>query len=173
MRSDGAPEPVLPEVPEVTGTRAVLVVLLAAAVGGCALERTRDLPVIAEDEVSLVVEDDGPWRDVPDARPETAVAAKAEEAVPPADPETTPTPVLAASRAPIPQRRAAPPARVVGQPRVPADLSRERYLRAARERWVPSVAIALLCWAFVYGIFDRVLHVPLPPGELLKLLGVS
>ncbi|MBI2324420.1 MAG: tripartite tricarboxylate transporter TctB family protein [Chloroflexi bacterium] len=47
------------------------------------------------------------------------------------------------------------------------------YLRAARERWLSSVAIAVLCWAFVYGIFDRVLHVPLPPGELLKALGVS
>lgn len=47
------------------------------------------------------------------------------------------------------------------------------YLRVAREGWLPSVAIAALCWAFVYGIFDRVLHVPLPPGELLKVLGVS
>ncbi len=47
------------------------------------------------------------------------------------------------------------------------------YLRAAGERWTPSLAIAALCWAFVYGIFDRVLHVPLPPGELLKLLGVG
>lgn len=47
------------------------------------------------------------------------------------------------------------------------------YLRAARERWLPSVAIAVLCWAFVYGIFDRVLHVPLPPGELLRLFGIS
>ncbi len=47
------------------------------------------------------------------------------------------------------------------------------YLRSARERWIPSVAIAALCWAFVYGIFDRVLHVPLPPGELLKMLGIT
>lgn len=47
------------------------------------------------------------------------------------------------------------------------------YLRAARERWIPSVAIGALCWAFVYGVFDRVLHVPLPPGELLRVLGVS
>lgn len=45
------------------------------------------------------------------------------------------------------------------------------YLRVARERPVPSLAIAVLCWAFVYGIFDRALHVPLPPGELLRLLG--
>lgn len=47
------------------------------------------------------------------------------------------------------------------------------YLRWSGERLVPSVAVAAFCWAFVYGIFDRVLHVPLPPGELLKLLGVS
>lgn len=47
------------------------------------------------------------------------------------------------------------------------------YLRAAREGWAPSVIIAAFCWAFVYGIFDRVLHVPLPAGELIRLLGVT
>lgn len=48
------------------------------------------------------------------------------------------------------------------------------YLRvSAREGWVPSVAVAALCWAFVYGVFDRVLHVPLPPGELLRQLGLG
>jgi hypothetical protein len=30
---------------------------------------------------------------------------------------------------------------------------------------------ALVSWAFVYGVFDRLLHVPLPPGRLLTALG--
>ena len=48
------------------------------------------------------------------------------------------------------------------------------YLRvAAREGWVPSVAVAAVCWAFVYGVFDRLLHVPLPAGELARIFGVS
>jgi len=47
------------------------------------------------------------------------------------------------------------------------------YLRAAREGWVTSAVIAAICWAFVYGVFDRLLHVPLPPGELLKLFGAT
>jgi len=47
------------------------------------------------------------------------------------------------------------------------------YLRFARESWVASVAIGVVCWAFVYGIFDRLLHVPLPPGELLRLFGAT
>lgn len=47
------------------------------------------------------------------------------------------------------------------------------YLRfAARERWLTSVAIAALCWALVFGVFDRLLHVPLPAGELLRLFGL-
>jgi uncharacterized membrane protein len=47
------------------------------------------------------------------------------------------------------------------------------YLRlAARESWVTSVAIAGICWALVFGVFDRLLHVPLPAGELLRLFGL-
>ena len=47
------------------------------------------------------------------------------------------------------------------------------YLRfAARERWSTSVAVAALCWALVFGVFDRLLHVPLPAGELLRLFGL-
>jgi hypothetical protein len=47
------------------------------------------------------------------------------------------------------------------------------YLRvAARERWVTSIAIAALCWSVVFGVFDRVLHVPLPAGELLRVFGI-
>ncbi|MGH2490261.1 MAG: tripartite tricarboxylate transporter TctB family protein [Candidatus Limnocylindria bacterium] len=47
------------------------------------------------------------------------------------------------------------------------------YLRfAARESWVTSVAVAALCWALVFGVFDRLLHVPLPAGELLRVFGL-
>lgn len=46
------------------------------------------------------------------------------------------------------------------------------YLRlAAREGWVPSVGVAALCWSLVFGVFDRLLHVPLPAGELLRMFG--
>lgn len=46
------------------------------------------------------------------------------------------------------------------------------YLRfAAREGWVPTVAVAALCWSVVFGVFDRLLHVPLPAGELLRVFG--
>jgi hypothetical protein len=48
------------------------------------------------------------------------------------------------------------------------------YLRVmAREGWVASLVVAVLCWALVFGIFDRVLHVPLPTGQLFRLFGVS
>ena len=47
------------------------------------------------------------------------------------------------------------------------------YLRlAAREGWVMSVGVAAFCWAVVFGVFDRVLHVPLPAGELLRVFGL-
>jgi hypothetical protein len=47
------------------------------------------------------------------------------------------------------------------------------YLRfAARESWVTSVAVAGVCWALVFGVFDRLLHLPLPPGELLRMFGI-
>ncbi|HET8568990.1 MAG TPA: tripartite tricarboxylate transporter TctB family protein [Candidatus Limnocylindria bacterium] len=47
------------------------------------------------------------------------------------------------------------------------------YLRACGERWPVTAAIAAASWAFVYGLFDRVLHVPLPPGELLRAAGLG
>ena len=37
----------------------------------------------------------------------------------------------------------------------------------SRESAVLSGVYALASWAFVYGLFDRVLHVPLPAGALL------
>lgn len=47
------------------------------------------------------------------------------------------------------------------------------YLRfGARESWVTSVGVAAVCWALVFGVFDRLLHVPLPAGELLRALGL-
>lgn len=47
------------------------------------------------------------------------------------------------------------------------------YLRfGARESWVTSVGVAALCWALVFGVFDRLLHVPLPAGELLRVFGL-
>jgi hypothetical protein len=47
------------------------------------------------------------------------------------------------------------------------------YLRfAARESWATSVAVAGVCWALVFGVFDRLLHLPLPPGELLRMFGI-
>ncbi|HEV8536913.1 MAG TPA: tripartite tricarboxylate transporter TctB family protein [Candidatus Limnocylindria bacterium] len=44
------------------------------------------------------------------------------------------------------------------------------YMRlAAREGWLASGIVALLCWGLVFGVFDRLLHVPLPTGQLLRL----
>jgi putative tricarboxylic transport membrane protein len=41
------------------------------------------------------------------------------------------------------------------------------YLKAgARERWPISIALAFLGWLSFYGIFDYLLHVPFPEGEL-------
>lgn len=47
------------------------------------------------------------------------------------------------------------------------------YLRRMREGWAESVLIPVGAWALMYFLFDRTLHVPLPPGPLLALLGVS
>jgi len=35
-----------------------------------------------------------------------------------------------------------------------------------------SIGVAAFCWAVVFGVFDRVLHVPLPAGELLRVFGL-
>jgi len=52
-------------------------------------------------------------------------------------------------------------------------ISAAAYLRfAARESWVTSGAVAGVCWLLVFGIFDRLLHLPLPPGELLRMFGI-
>ena len=46
------------------------------------------------------------------------------------------------------------------------------YLKlGARERWAVSLALSLGGFLFVYGLFERVLGVPFPPGRLLAWLG--
>jgi hypothetical protein len=46
------------------------------------------------------------------------------------------------------------------------------YLKlAARERWAPSLALSLGGFLLVYGLFERALGVPFPPGRLLAWLG--
>jgi hypothetical protein len=46
------------------------------------------------------------------------------------------------------------------------------YLKlGARERWPISVALSLGGFLFVYGLFERALGVPFPPGRLFDWLG--
>jgi hypothetical protein len=46
------------------------------------------------------------------------------------------------------------------------------YLKAgSRERWLVSALMSLAGFAFVYGIFEKVLAVPFPPGQLFVWLG--
>ena len=44
-------------------------------------------------------------------------------------------------------------------------------LAVARQSPLVAGGYALVSWMFVYGLFDRVLHIPLPAGVLLRLLG--
>ena len=46
-------------------------------------------------------------------------------------------------------------------------------LAASRESPLMAGGYALISWAFVYGLFDRLLHLPLPAGLLLTRLGVA
>jgi hypothetical protein len=46
------------------------------------------------------------------------------------------------------------------------------YLRlGARERWRTSATLTLAVFVLVYGLFERALSVPFPPGVLLTWLG--
>jgi len=45
------------------------------------------------------------------------------------------------------------------------------YLRTARERWPISVVLSLAGFGFVYGLFEKGLGVPFPPGRLFVWLG--
>jgi putative tricarboxylic transport membrane protein len=47
------------------------------------------------------------------------------------------------------------------------------YLRAARERWALNVGLSLAGFAFVYGLFEKGLGVPFPPGQLFVWLGLG
>jgi biotin transporter BioY len=48
------------------------------------------------------------------------------------------------------------------------------YLKVGgRERWPISIALSLAGFAFVYGLFERGLAVPFPPGRLLVWLGFA
>jgi TctA family transporter len=46
-------------------------------------------------------------------------------------------------------------------------------LAVSRESPVVAGGYAVIVWMFVYGLFDRLLHVPLPSGELLSRLGFA
>jgi hypothetical protein len=46
-------------------------------------------------------------------------------------------------------------------------------LAASRETPLMAGGYALASWGFVYGLFDRLLHLPLPAGVLLTRLGVA
>jgi small-conductance mechanosensitive channel len=48
------------------------------------------------------------------------------------------------------------------------------YLKvSARERWPMSVILTACACAFVYGLFEKGLGVPFPPGQLLVWLGLA
>jgi hypothetical protein len=45
------------------------------------------------------------------------------------------------------------------------------YLKfGAREKWLISVVLTVVAWAFFYGAFDYMLHLPFPEGELFYWL---
>jgi putative tricarboxylic transport membrane protein len=43
----------------------------------------------------------------------------------------------------------------------------------SREKWLISLILSAALWAFVYLVFDLILHVPFPTGFLLELLGMA
>lgn len=42
----------------------------------------------------------------------------------------------------------------------------------AREKWLLSLLMTAFTWVLIYGFFDRVLHVPFPPGQLFVWLNL-
>ncbi|MGH7793586.1 MAG: tripartite tricarboxylate transporter TctB family protein, partial [Candidatus Binatia bacterium] len=47
------------------------------------------------------------------------------------------------------------------------------YLKfSGEERWLTSIALALIAWGFFYGMFDYALHLPFPEGLLLDWLNI-
>ncbi len=45
-------------------------------------------------------------------------------------------------------------------------------LVASRERIVLAGTYGLVCWIFIYALFDRLLHVPLPEGVIRAAIGM-
>ncbi len=43
----------------------------------------------------------------------------------------------------------------------------------SREKWLLSIILTFIAWAVVYGVFDRILHVPFPVGRLLAWLNLA
>jgi hypothetical protein len=41
------------------------------------------------------------------------------------------------------------------------------------EGWMLSIGVSAVVWALFYGLFDRLLHLPFPPGWLLGGLGLA
>ena len=44
---------------------------------------------------------------------------------------------------------------------------------ASREKWLITLVLTASVWLFIYGLFDRVLHVPFFTGQALLWLGLS
>jgi hypothetical protein len=46
------------------------------------------------------------------------------------------------------------------------------YLKLqGKEGWIFTTVFTAWVWAFFYGLFDLLLHLPFPPGVLLEWLG--
>jgi len=46
------------------------------------------------------------------------------------------------------------------------------YFRfAGGEKWPISIVLSLAAWAVFYGLFDYLLHLPFPEGQLFQLVG--
>ena len=43
----------------------------------------------------------------------------------------------------------------------------------SREKWGLSLLLTVSAWVFLYGFFDRVMHVPFPDGQVFLWLGLS
>ncbi len=43
----------------------------------------------------------------------------------------------------------------------------------SREKWPLTIALTALAWGLTYGVFDLLLHVPFPPGQLLVWLQLA
>jgi hypothetical protein len=41
----------------------------------------------------------------------------------------------------------------------------------SREKWLMTIVLTVALWAFIYVLFERLLHVPFPAGYIFELLG--